>query len=294
MDWPITTLLGASGLAFVIGILTGAFGIGGGFVLTPGLMILFSIPPATAVGTNLATVLTNSSFGLYKRRGSKTVDGKLALTVSAGTCMGVLAGSYLLDVLERMPQAVLLGRQHDPAELVLLLLFALLLLWIALHITWDTHRTEKQDDNTTRRLLGRLRIPPTARFSTVGQGPLSIPLLIVLGAMVGILAGLMGIGGIVLLPALIYLAGQDAREAAGTSLVLVWFAALIGVMHRGWMGHISVSLWAVMIAGGLTGTYVGTYIGLKVAGEKLKAGFLGVVLLALVAVGGQMYGMLFR
>ena len=83
MEYGVAVLIGAGIIGFVVGCLTGIFGVGGGFLMTPALMIILGIPPQIAVGTDLATILANSSFGMLRRRGSGTVDFKLALTISA-------------------------------------------------------------------------------------------------------------------------------------------------------------------------------------------------------------------
>ncbi len=282
MDWPLTTLLGASLISFGVGILTGVFGVGGGFLMTPALMIFLGVPGPVAVGTDLAAILTNSSFGLYKRRGTHTVDLKLALTISLGGVVGVLIGSRLLKAVQEIGSWVIAGQEYDAVELSLLLLFVLLLVWIAGYILYDHCRMKRGDLDQGTGLLRRLTVPPMRRFSSVYGQEVSITVLACLGLLVGCLTGLMGIGGgVILLPILIYFVGQDPKKAAGTSLVMVWVASAVGVLYKGMVGHISVSLWIAMIVGGLTGTSLGTRIGLKAASEKLKFSFFYVVLLAL-------------
>ena len=96
-----------------------------------------------------------------------------------------------------------------------------------------------------------------------------------------------------LLPSLIYLVGQSAKKAVGTSLMLVWISSMIGVVHNGIAGHISVPLWSVMVVGGIVGTHLGTKIGLKVSGDKIQGYFPYIVILAVLMIGSKLYVMTF-
>ena len=93
------TLIGAAMIALFVGFLTGVFGVGGGFLMSPALMLL-GFPAPIAVGTDVATILFNSAFGIFKRRGSGTVDYKLALTLASGSVIGVILGGLLLEELK--------------------------------------------------------------------------------------------------------------------------------------------------------------------------------------------------
>jgi uncharacterized membrane protein YfcA len=85
MELSLNIAIGATVIGLVVGMLTGIFGVGGGFLMTPALMIILNIRGPTAVGTDLATILATSSFGMFKRRGSGTVDVKLGLTIATGS-----------------------------------------------------------------------------------------------------------------------------------------------------------------------------------------------------------------
>lgn len=294
MDYSLISLSCASSIAFFVGILTGVFGVGGGFLMTPALMMFLSVPGPVAVGTDLAVILGNSSLGLYARRRTRTVDFKLAGTISCGNIIGVLFGSHLLQLLQVMKPITVWGKEHNAVELVLYLLFCLLLIWVSFYVAYDYRRSTRQDSQDIVSFLSRLKVPPYVQYPSVTHGTLSVPALLVLGAVIGCLTGLLGIGGgVVLLPALVYLVGQDIKEAAGTSLVLVWIASLVGVVHKGYAGHISIPLWVALALGGLTGTYVGTKVGLETNKLKLKVYFLYVVILALLVIVVRLFQLLF-
>ena len=106
-----------------------------------------------------------------------------------------------------------------------------------------------------------------------------------MGLIVGVLGGFMGIGGgVILLPALIYMIGQKASNAAGTSLRVVWFSTLVGVIGHIESGNVNPFLLTAMLAGGLIGIHYGTVIGLKMHDHKLRFYFSFVVIAAVIII----------
>lgn len=114
-------------IGFALGLLTGIFGIGGGFLITPVLMIFLGIPGEVAVGTGLAAILPNSFFGLLKRRGTGTVDYKLAVVIAVGSVTGVMIGSRCMDRIKAIPTFTLGAGKQNPVQFILLVLFFLIL-----------------------------------------------------------------------------------------------------------------------------------------------------------------------
>ena len=291
---PILVFLGGLLIALFVGMLTGIFGVGGGFLLTPALIILLGVPAATSVGTGLATFLVNSSFGMFKRRGTGTVDVKIAMTIAAGMLVGVMIGSTALEYFEHLPPLLINGREVIAVQFILLCAFMAVLVWIAGFMWSDYHRTGGKAPKKRVGLLTRVKIPPYGHFKSLEQPRLSIVVLALLGLFTGFLTGLMGIGGgVVLLPALIYLVGQRMSKAAGTSLMLVWCSSLIAVIANVINQNIDGFLWITLVSGGLTGTFIGTKIGLKLAGPKLRLYFVYVVLASVVMVGYQIVKLIF-
>ncbi len=293
MVFTIPILFGASCLAFGVGILTGVFGVGGGFLMTPGLMILLGVPGPVAVGTDLATILATSTFAVHKRRGKRTFDKKMAVTIGAGSVVGVLFGSELLGLLKNVKPIVVFGKTQNAVEYVLLCLFLVLLVWIALYMILKSRGTHGEASGPRNGLFSQVNLPPKVRYHSIGgDRHFSMPILAGIGGVIGCLTGLMGIGGgVVLLPSLIYLVGQDPKKAVGTSLLLVWMSSVIGVIHKSALGQISFPLWAAMVVGGVLGTYVGTRIGLKVSSEKIQGYFSYIVILGAVMIGVKLYCM---
>ena len=269
-------------IALLVGLLTGMFGIGGGFLLTPALIVLLGTPGPTAVGTGMATVLATSSFAILKRGGTGTIDVRLAVTIAAGGILGIGIGLHFLETLKHSAPLVINGRELETVDYVLMCAFAVLLLSIAGHLCLDHFRTRGQSPRQRVGLLAAVKVPPYSCYQSLEQPCLSVISLILLGVGVGVLTGLMGVGGgIILLPALIYLVGQRAAKAAGTSLLIVWVSSLIAVVLNTKYGNVNLPLWAVMTAGGLIGVSLGTKIGLKAEEVKLRVYFIYVVLGAL-------------
>lgn len=289
MDSSVIILAGAAVLSLVVGLLTGLFGVGGGFLLTPFMIILLRVPPATAVGTGLVIILVTGTVGLIKRRGTGTVDLKLALIISIGSLIGVGGGQYLVRRLAGVPPLHVAGHTQNALEYVLMWVFLVFLAWIAGLLYYDyrrSHAGHTAKPHVPR--LARTMLGPRLAFPSL-DAPVSVPGLVVLGIAVGVLTGMLGVGGgVVWLPALFYLVGQRTAAAAGTSLAIVWVSCALGgslsVLH----GAVDGRLCALMLGGGMLGSWYGTHVGLRMAEARLKFYFIYVVLVAMGVVGARL------
>ncbi len=294
MEFTLLTYLGSSILALAVGFLTGIFGIGGGFLMTPILIAFLGIPAHIAVGTDLAAILVNSSYGIFKRRRTGTVDVKLALTIAAGSTAGIFLGIDLVQSLKTMPPLNIFGKEHPALQYVLLCLFLPLLLSIALLLVVDLQKNKNKKSDKRIGIFSRIKIPPYVHFNSLDVPQMSVLLIIGLGLLVGVLISLMGIGGgVIMLPALIYLVGQHTVKAAGTSLLLVWISSAISVAGHAAVGNVSASLLLSMLAGGIIGTNLGTHFGLRLSGQKIRFYFVYIVILAFAMVACKLLKMTF-
>jgi uncharacterized membrane protein YfcA len=281
-------------IALIVGFLTGMFGIGGGFIMTPALIALLDVSGSTAVGTGMATILTTSSFALLNRRRTDTIDVRLAMTIVAGGVLGIGLGLHALEHLKHSAPLVINGRELEAVGYILMCAFAVLLLSIAGYLSFDHFRTGGQSPEKRVGLLAAVKVPPYFCYRSLEQTRLSVVCLIMLGVGIGLLTGLMGVGGgIVLLPALIYLVGQRTAKAAGTSLLIVFISSLVAVALNAKYGNVDLLLWAVMTAGGLIGASLGTRVGLRIAGHKFRVYFIYVVLAAFLLVCYRIVDMTF-
>ncbi|MHC4640892.1 MAG: sulfite exporter TauE/SafE family protein [Planctomycetota bacterium] len=294
MDLSLNIAIGATIIGLVVGMLTGIFGVGGGFLMTPALMIILNIHGPTAVGTDLTVILANSSLGMLKRRGSGTIDFKLGLTIATGSVFGVLAGSHFLELLENAPKLIIFGKEQETVQYSLLCMFLVLLVWVAGYMSFDCKRNAPETADKRTGFLAAIKIPPYLNFPSLEQTQLSVLVLLILGFCIGTLTGLMGIGGgFLLLPALVYLVGQQTNKAVGTSLLFVWISSLIAVVRKTSAGQVSLLLLLFLLVGGLTGTLLGTKIGLKLTESKIRQYFVYVVIIAIAMVGYELCVMTF-
>jgi len=290
MQLTLITVLIAAAIAICAGFVTGLFGIGGGFLVTPLLMIALGVKPEIAVGTAVAMIFFTSTFGLWKRRGTGTVDGKLAAVIFIGTAPGVLIGLWLLDRLKRMETLMLFDRPLGSPEYIMLWLFLALLLGIAAMLLWDYRRSGGQAPARRVGLLAKSTIGPRIRFESLEhpRHPL-IPLLL-LAIPIGMLTGLLGVGGgVVLLPVLNYLVGQRAVKAAGTSLLIVWLSTILAFGVHLAQRHIDFPLAAILTILGIVGAHFGTEVGLKLHGPRLRLYFVAIVLAACAVIAAKLF-----
>jgi hypothetical protein len=274
--------IGGFGIAFAVGLLTGIFGVGGGFLMTPALMVILGVPGPIAVGTDLAAIWVNSSYALFQRRNTATVDLKLAVPVAIGSLAGVWLGVSLLVYLKHLPPFFINGRDIVAVQYVLLSAFTVLLFVIAVFMGIDYRRTGGVAPAKRVGLFAKIKLPPYGRFASLEEPTMSMAALGLLGGVVGFATGLMGIGGgVIYLPALVYLVGQRTSKAAGTSLLLVWISSLIAVVLNLRADNIHGLLFAALIAGGLLGAFLGTRIGLKMTGPKIRQYFIYVLVAAI-------------
>ena len=294
MELTAATILGASAIALVVGFLTGVFGIGGGFLITPILIIVLTVKPQVAVATTLAMIFCTSSFGLYRRHGSGTVDGKLAAVISIGTLPGVFLGLWLLHRLAMLPPVHIHGRMLPAGDYIILWAFVALLLSVAAFLLWDYRRSDGKAPARRVGLLAKTMIEPRMRFESLEHKKHPLVPLVLLGVPMGMLTGLLGLGGgIVMLPALNYLVGQRAVKAAGTSLLIVWVSVLVATIFNLAGGHIDLPLAAILTVFGIVGTHYGTELGLKLHGPRLRLYFIWILLAATILITAKIIHLTF-
>jgi uncharacterized membrane protein YfcA len=202
-------LLGIGGL---VGVLSGMFGVGGGFVLTP-LLFFLGIPPAVAVASAANQIAGSSFSALLAHLRRKTVDIKMGCVLLAGGLLGSAAGVQLLAVLSRKGQF----------GLIVSLLYVVLLGTIGAMMLVESLRAlrRSRDPNAApvhRRHVWVHGLPLKMRFRVSQLYVSAIPPFAI-GAVVGVLAAIMGVGGgFIMVPAMIYLIGMPTRVVVGTSL----------------------------------------------------------------------------
>ncbi|CAA0087886.1 Uncharacterised protein [Starkeya nomas] len=269
----IFTLL-AMGIA--VGFISGMFGVGGGFLMTP-LLIFLGVPPAVAVAS-VSTHMAASSFSgtlTYMRR--KLVDVQLGLVLLTGGLTGTLAGVVTFMVLRRFGQLDLV---IAITYIVLLGTIGTLMVVESLRALLREWRGEKASVKRPGAHPWFLRMPFKMRFRQSRIYVSAIP-VVTIGFAIGFLGALMGIGGgFLLVPALIYLLRVPTLTSVATSLMLtlVTMVAAI-VMHAVLNQTVDAVLGLVLMVGGTIGTQFGTRAGQSMKAENLRL-LLGLLVLA--------------
>ncbi|MEO7365911.1 MAG: sulfite exporter TauE/SafE family protein [Sphingomicrobium sp.] len=260
-------------LGLLVGLLSGMFGVGGGFLTTP-LLIFYGIPPTVAVAS-AATQITGASVSgalVHWRRGG--VDLKMSLVMIVGGLFGSLAGAGLFRMLQAKGQI----------DLVIGSLYVLLLGGIGVLMLKDAlialgYVPAAKLDQRPRHNRWVASLPMRWRFYTSGLylSPLA-PLA--LGFAAGILTLLLGIGGgFILVPAMIYLFGMSARVVIGTSLVMILaVSAAATFIHAVTTQSVDIVLAALLLVGGVVGAQYGALLTTRLKPDLLRLA-LGVLIL---------------
>jgi uncharacterized membrane protein YfcA len=261
-------------LGFLVGILSGMFGVGGGFLTTP-LLIFYGIPPTVAVASS-ATQITGASVSgamVHSRRGG--VDTKMAAVMTVGGFGGSLFGAGLFRLLQSSGQIdVVVG------SLYVLILFGIggLMLKDSLVALGYLGSTAPQEPKRHNRWAASL--PWRWRFYSSGLY-ISPVAPLALGFLAGVLTVFLGIGGgFILVPAMIYLLGMPARVVIGTSLVMILaVSAGTTMIHSLTTRAVDIVLATLLLVGGVIGAQYGALLTLRVKPDFLRLALAVIILL---------------
>ncbi len=266
------------GLGGAIGFLSGLFGVGGGFLMTP-LLIFIGIPPAVAVASEANQIVAASVSGAlaHMRRGH--VDFKMGLVLTAGGIAGSGVGVAIFTLL----------RQLGQVELLIALSYVLFLGAIGLMMLVESGRTmlRRQAGTATRGKLHQHTwlhgLPLKMRFR---RSRLYISALVPIGIgfVVGILAAIMGVGGgFIMVPAMIYLLGMPTAIVVGTSLFqIIFVTASVTFLQATTNQTVDIVLALILLTSAVIGAQLGTKVGGRLRGEQLR-GLLALMVLAVCA-----------
>ena len=258
-----------------VGILSGMFGVGGGFLTTP-LLIVYGIPPTVAAASSASQVTGASVSGVLAHVGRKGVDFKMGAVLVTGGIFGTVAGGYLFQLLQATGQI----------DTVIALIYVLLLGGIGGLMARESLQTIGIARGATAPRPRKRRhhpmiaaLPFRTRFYASGLyiSPLA-PLL--LGFFTGILTILLGIGGgFIMVPAMLYLLGMSTGVVVGTSLFQTLFVTAIATMvHATGTKAVDIVLAALLLVGSVTGAQVGARFATRIKPEYLR------LLLALIVL----------
>jgi len=293
MSMSIWVIFGALAIGTAIGILTGIFGVGGGFLVTPLLNVVLGVPIPVAVGTGLMQILGVSSSGLYRRRKQRGIAIKLVTVLSGGSYVGVRLGAKTLNWLGTLGSLTLGGQAVAAVDFYVLCIYFVVLLAIGSYLWYDTSKSAEEEETHRVGLFAKIKIPPYTNFRTLDEPSLSLPVISYFGLVLGYMTGLLGIGGgVIMVPALIYLIGLRTHYAAATSLALIWVSSFIGTITHASLGNTRIGLLIPLLLGGTIGVQIGMNIGNKMGGHELRRKFCYVVLVAVGIVAIKIVGIL--
>jgi uncharacterized membrane protein YfcA len=261
-----------------VGFLSGVFGVGGGFLLTP-FLIFIGVPPTVAVASSANQLVGASVSGVLAHWKRGNVDFKMGAILLVGGFVGSLLGVWLFGILRRLGQI----------ELVINLCFVILLGTLGALMLVEGTRTllRRRRPGAPRRKLHQHTwihgLPLKMRFRR-SKLYISALLPLGLGFLIGILSAIMGIGGgFVMVPAMIYLLGMPTIVVPGTSLFqIIFVAATVTILQAINNRTVDAVLALVLLVGGVLGAQIGTRMGSKLRGDQLRI-MLAVLVLAVAA-----------
>ncbi|MDB0052625.1 sulfite exporter TauE/SafE family protein [Ascidiaceihabitans sp.] len=252
------------GLGGIVGILSGMFGVGGGFLMTP-LLFFIGIPPAVAVATEANQIVASSFSGVLAHFKRKTVDLKMGTVLLIGGLVGAALGVVVFNYLKAQGQVDLLVKL---CYVIFLGVIGGLMFIESLNAIRKTSKGTVPKRKKHNWIHG---LPFKMRFRVSGLYISVIPPIIV-GVLVGILAAIMGVGGgFIMVPAMIYLLGMPTKVVVGTSLFqIIFVTAFTTMLHATTNFTVDIVLAVLLLVGGVFGAQIGTRIGVKMKAEQLR------------------------
>lgn len=255
------------GMGAAVGLLSGMFGVGGGFLITP-LLIFYNVPPAIAVGTGANQVIASSVTGALTHFKRGTLDIKLGVLLVVGGILGSYFGIELFSYLRKLGQL----------DLIISLLYVVLLGGVGSLMaieSWRSIINTRHGKNVVIRRPGQhswvQRLPFKIRFRASKIYVSIIPVLGI-GLVIGLLSSIMGVGGgFIMVPALIYMLRVPTNVVVGTSLFQITFVtAFTTVLQSITNQSVDIVLAFLLMVGGVIGATYGTRIGRKLKAEQLR------------------------
>ncbi|MEI1251970.1 sulfite exporter TauE/SafE family protein [Rhizobium aouanii] len=264
------------GMGAAVGFLSGMFGVGGGFLITP-LLIFYNIPPVVAVATGANQVVASSISGAIShfRRGS--LDVKLGTVLLVGGLAGATVGIWIFSLLRRIGQL----------DLIISLMYVIFLGTVGglmLLESINAMRRAARNEPPAPRKPGHQhwvhKLPLKVRFKK-SKIFLSVIPIVALGFAIGILTSIMGVGGgFIMVPAMIYLLRIPTNVVVGTSLFqIIFVTAYTTIVQAATNFSVDIVLAFILMVAGVIGAQYGVRVGQKLRGEQLRA-LLGLLVLA--------------
>jgi uncharacterized membrane protein YfcA len=262
------------GLGCIVGFLSGLFGVGGGFLMTP-LLIMLGIPPTVAAASDSNQIVAASSSGTYAHARAGSVDFKMGTLLLLGGVVGGSAGVYVIRLL----------RGLGNADFVITVTYVVMLSGVGTYMFFESLASIRGGQRISRRDRGpsfyaRLveQLPwktefPRSNVRLSGLMPLA------LGVLVGVLAAIMGVGGgFIMVPVMVYLLRMPMHVVVGTSLFQILFTCINVTILQATVNHTVDFVLALLL---LVGSVIGAQLGAEVS-KRLRADQLKILLAMIV------------
>jgi uncharacterized protein len=268
------------GLGFIVGLLSGLFGVGGGFLMTP-LLIMIGIPPTVAAASDSNQIVAASASGTYAHYRLGNVDFKMGIYLLIGGVIGGTGGVQIIRIL----------RQMGNADFLIMITYVVMLAFVGFYMFIESLqglRVEKVVQTTApakpvslySRIIGSLPFQTRFEKSGIVLSPV-VPLF--LGGLVGILAAIMGVGGgFIMVPIMVYLLRMPMHVVVGTSLFQVLFTCIdVTIMQAYSNRTVDFVLALLLLIGSTFGAQIGARMSTKLKEDQLKI-FLALLVLAVM------------
>ena len=254
-------------LGLSVGILSGFFGVGGGFLVTGGLIVL-GVPEFYAVGTGLALITGSSTINALKHRKLGNVDLRLGLLMVVGSIPGVETAKRLLLYLETR------GLEDEVIHYVYVIVLGALATFLLYDWVRSGRKRLGRDVSAPGPFVKKVRnfgLPPRVSLPVAGIESMSVWILIFLGYSIGLFAGLLGAGGgFLLMPALVFLLGIPTISAIGTDLFQVMITGSYGAFTYALDDKVDLLMALVMLAAASVGSQLGAVATKAVDGSRIR------------------------
>jgi len=263
-------------LGLIVGFLSGMFGVGGGFLMTP-MLILMGIPPAVAVASEANHILAASVSGFLAHMRRSNIDFLMGFILLIGGVLGSLIGVFLLKYL------LSIGQEKVFISLSYIFILVFVGIWMLIESLNYIKNKSKGKRNKLHEHIWLHGLPFKIKFR---KSHLYISILppIFIGTLVGGLSSIMGVGGgFILVPAMIYILGMPTQVVIGTSLLQIVFVTTVSTIMHSYINHtVDVMLSSLLLIGAVVGAQIGTRVMVRLRGEQIR--FLLAVIIIIVAL----------
>jgi uncharacterized membrane protein YfcA len=273
------------GLGGFVGLLSGIFGVGGGFLMTP-LLMMFGIPPTVAAASDSNQIVGASTSGTLAHMRLGNVDVPMGIMLLVGGVAGGTLGVQVIKLLRAMGNA----------DFLIAITYVIMLGGVGGYMFWESLQGLKKDKNqeaapkeepvkeeVVKKKSMLQSLPFQYKFEKSGC-EISVLLPLIVGVFVGVLAAIMGVGGgFIMVPVMVYMLRMPMHVVVGTSLFQILFTCINVTVMQAWSNHtVDFVLAVLLLAGSTIGAQVGTAVSKRLKADQLKIMLASLVLLVCV------------